>query len=221
MTADREIIDKGIAAALRLAADRAWSELTLKEIATEADLTLSDFHGRATKDTLAAEIDPHFDRSMSSEPIDMTDDARTRLFDVIMLRFEAMEEQRSAVLSWMKARDTSPRLLMERVAGRRASANWALVSAGLDNNSGAPMPAKILAIAWVIAQTERAWKKETSSDFSRTMAALDKELRSAEERMGWLDMFRSRSNDSGSSDDDQDEPEIPSEPDYLSEGSTT
>lgn len=219
MATDRDIIEKGIEAALDLASSRSWSELTLKQIAELAGLSLSDFNGRLTKDLLAMEVDPFLDRFMSAEPVDMSDDARTRLFDVIMLRFEAMEDRRDGIASWIRARDSSPRMLMERVSGRSATAKWALVSAGLDNDTGAPMPAKVLAIAWVVAQTERAWKKETSADFSRTMAALDKELRKAEERMGWLDVFKRRGDRSDAEPADNDvPPQNSDEPDIVGKG---
>jgi hypothetical protein len=63
----------------------------------------------------------------------------------------------------------------------------------LDDDSGAPLSLKVLAIAFVIARTERAWRKETSGDFALTMAALDKSLRAAEERMGWVSRFTGKS----------------------------
>ena len=40
--------------------------------------------------------------------------------------------------------------------------------------------------AWVIAQTDLAWRRETSTDFTRTMSKLDKELKDADGRMNWL-----------------------------------
>lgn len=53
-----------------------------------------------------------------------------------------------------------------------------------------PRGLKTLAVANVIRETEKAWRKETSNDFALTMAALDKALRDAEERMGWLSRWR-------------------------------
>jgi hypothetical protein len=41
-------------------------------------------------------------------------------------------------------------------------------------------------------QTERAWRRETSGDFALTMAALDKGLRRAEERLGQFRRFTGR-----------------------------
>tara|TARA_R110000787_G_scaffold11002_6_gene36564 strand:+ start:7348 stop:7992 length:645 start_codon:yes stop_codon:yes gene_type:complete len=187
------IIEQGLLAALDLAATRPWSELTLVEIATKAGLTLNDFHGIATRETLADAVDAHFDRAMSAESIATDDLPRERLFDVIMLRFEAMEDHRAGLKSLLRYRETQPSILLRLPAARAASARWALASAGLDDDSGAPLSLKVLAIAFVIARTERAWRKETSGDFALTMAALDTSLRAAEERMGWVSRFTGRS----------------------------
>ena len=192
MARNASIIEQGLRAALELAAEKPWASLTLGEIAVRADLTLNDFHGIATRETLADAVDAHFDRAMSAEGVASDDLPRERLFEVIMLRFEAMEDYRDGLKSLLSYRETAPDHLVRLPAARAASARWALASAGLDDNSGGPLSLKVLAIAFVIARTERAWRKETSSDFALTMAALDKSLRAAESRMGWISRFRGR-----------------------------
>ena len=109
-----------------------------------------------------------------------------------MLRFEAMEAYRPGLVSLMRWRDANPVRSLSMLDARRESAAWALVCAGLDGSEAAPLPLKSIAVAWAMARAERAWRKETSADFTRTMAALDKELREAEERLGWLDKLRAR-----------------------------
>ena len=91
MTRD-EIIDKGVSAALKLAETEKWGSLSLAAIAEEAGLSLKDFHGVADKDDLTAAVERRFDAGMSEGSIDPEESARTRLLDVIMMRFEAMEE---------------------------------------------------------------------------------------------------------------------------------
>ena len=177
------ILEKGLLAALELAAETAWADLTLSDIADAAGLSLSDFHGVAGKDELAAHADAYFDGFMSEEGVSHDETPRERLFDVIMLRFEAMEDHRAGLTSLMKYRDRMPSLLLKLAAARKRSADWALVSAGLDSRSGAPVPLKAVGIAYVIGKAERAWRKETSGDFALTMAALDRGLRDAEDRM--------------------------------------
>lgn len=192
MAAAEKIIEKGLKAALDLAATRAWSDIPLADIAAKAKLSLSDFHGVATREDLVEALDAHFDKAMSAEGVPEETSARERLFDVIMLRFEAMEPQREGVLEIMKFRETSLYHVLRLVNHRHASAAWALTSAGLDNDTGAPVSFKRIAIALVIAQAERAWRKETSGDFALTMAALDKGLRRAEDRLGQYRRFTGR-----------------------------
>jgi len=186
LAAAEKIIEKGLKAALELSATRAWSDIPLADIAAKAKLTLSDFHGVAAREDLVEAMDAHFDRAMSAEGVPDETSARERLFDVIMLRFEAMEPYRAGISEITKFRESSLFHLVRLPNHRHASAAWALASAGLDNDAGAPASLKRIAIGIVIAQAERAWRKETSGDFALTMAALDKGLRRAEERLGQL-----------------------------------
>lgn len=185
MTGD-EIIEKGVTAALKLAETEKWGALSLAAIAEEAGLTLSDFHGVADKDSLTRAVEPFFDAGMSEGSVDPDETARTRLFDVIMMRFEAMEQVRDGALSYLRWRDRSLDGLAVRVKARAASAKWALACAGLDGAARVPRGVQIAAIAWVIASAERAWRSEMSEDLSQTMAALDAELIKLEERVEWL-----------------------------------
>ncbi|MHA7858815.1 MAG: hypothetical protein ACX94D_12080 [Henriciella sp.] len=185
MTQD-EIIQSGVKAALKLAETGKWGDLTLAQIAEEAGLALKDFHGVADKDDLSATVEKIFDAGMSEEPVDEEETARTRLFDVIMLRFEAMEEVRDGAMSYLRWRDRSLDGLALRLKARAQTAKWALACAGLDGTSSIPRGVQIAALGWAIAQAERAWRQETSADLSRTMAALDAELIKIEERAAWI-----------------------------------
>lgn len=185
MTRD-DLLAKAIPAALTLAAEARWADLTLKQIADEAGLTLSDFHGLADKADLSAAVEGHFDKAMSEGAFDADETPRTRLFDVLMMRFEAMEDTRDGTRSYLRWRDSSLTGLKSRIAGRAATARWALTCCGLDGGKGLPLPVQVAALGWAISAAERAWKLETSPDLTRTMAALDAELIKLEERAEWL-----------------------------------
>lgn len=185
MTRD-EIIKQGVDAALKLAETRKWGDLTLGAIAEAADLSLKDFHGLADKDDLSEAVEKIFDAAMSEEPTDSEESARTRLFDVIMLRFEAMEDVRDGAMSYLRWRDRTFDGLALRLKSRAATAKWALTCAGLDGASQIPRGIQVASLGWAIAQAERAWREETSPDLSRTMAALDAELIKIEERVAWI-----------------------------------
>ncbi|MEM7329498.1 MAG: hypothetical protein AAF437_12210 [Pseudomonadota bacterium] len=185
MTSD-QIIEKGVQAALKLAETEKWSAITLAEIAEEAGFSLGDFHTHADKDTLSAAVEKTFDAGMSEGSFDAEETARTRLFDVLMMRFEAMEAVRDGAMSFLRWRDRSFDGLALRVRNRTATAKWALTCSGLDGASAIPRGVQVTALAWAIAQAERAWRQETSADLSRTMAALDAELIKLEDRAEWL-----------------------------------
>lgn len=192
MAAAEKIIEKGLKAALDLAATRAWTDIPLTDIAAKAKLQLSDFHGVASREDLVEALDGWFDKAMSAEGVPDDTSARERLFEVIMLRFEAMEPYRAGLTEILKFRETSLTHLVRLPQHRHATAAWALASAGLDDDTGAPASLKRIAIAFVIAQVERAWRRETSGDFALTMAALDKGLRRAEDRLGQFRRFTGR-----------------------------
>jgi hypothetical protein len=185
MTRD-ETIDKGVQAALKLAETEKWSAITLAAIADEAGLNLHDFHKHADKDVLSASVERSFDAGMSEGSFEPDETARTRLFDVIMMRFETMEAVRDGAMSFLRWRDRSIDGLGMRLKNRAATAKWALACAGLDGAAKIPRGVQIAALGWAIAQAERAWRQETSADLSRTMAALDAELIKLEERAEWL-----------------------------------
>jgi len=196
-----KIIEKGLKAALELAASRPWPDIPLADIAAKAKLTLADFHGVASREDLVEALDAYFDKAMSAEGVPDEASPRERLFDVIMLRFEAMEPYRAGLAELMRFRETSLTHVVRLPGHRHASAAWALASAGLDHDAGAPASLKRIAIALVIAQAERAWRKETSGDFALTMAALDKGLRRAEERLGQFRRFTGRRHETPSTEE--------------------
>lgn len=183
----RDRMDKAVRAALELAATTDWSDITLAAVAERAGVALSDFHGLADKADIADAVEPYFDRTMSEGSFDEDETPRTRLFDVIMMRFDAMEAHRDALVSLMEWRQTQPLRLLNLISARQASADWALVCAGLDGSGKLPKPVRSAAVGWAITQAERAWRKEDSADLSRTMAKLDGELRKMEERAGWIE----------------------------------
>lgn len=189
------LIETALKSALELSREHDWNSLTLIQIAKNANIPLSDLYGFADKDTVMDALESWADKAMSHEDIDMDETPRERLFEVIMRRFEVMEDYKDGILAIMRARDRSPARLAALVKARAQSAKWALSCAGLDadiNTAGAGLEqsAKTLGIAWVIGKTERAWRKDDRGDFARTMATLDAELTQAEDRYGRFQRLR-------------------------------
>jgi len=200
-------------AALQLAGELSWLDISLTDIAEAAGASLSDLYETGEKSALAKQLEPWADLAMSSEAADMEDSPRERLFDVIMRRYEKLETQRAGVLSLMKWRDGSPRLRAELLGTRNRSAGWALACARLDTLKPLETRATTLGLAWVIGQTDRAWRQDNSGDFARTMATLDAELILAEDRLTALKRFAPgrRPNNKPSTAAEPDKPEAPPE----------
>lgn len=186
MSDKAEILDKGVKAALELAAIEGWPAVTLAAIADRAGLALSDFHGGADKLAIGHATEAHFDRAMSQDSAVLDGTPRERLFDVLMMRFEAMEPYRGGLLSFWKWRERHPAELVRMLADRQATARWGLVCAGLDGSENVPTGLKGVNLAWVVAKASRAWRRDSAPDFAKTMSVLDKQLRAAEEREDWL-----------------------------------
>ncbi len=199
-----EMLNQTAGAALRLAAQNRWPEITLASIAAEAGVDLSALFELKTRDGVIPAVFETFDRAMSADGALLKGPPRERLFDAIMLRFEAMEPQRAGVAEILRYASRSPLSFVKLGEGHVRAAQWALAATGLDTNDGAPRTVKALAIARVVGKTEKAWADDAHGDFARTMAELDKGLREAEDRLAWFARFSRRNDDAANA---QAEPE--------------
>lgn len=167
-----------VAAALRLAAERPWRDVTLLDIAEAAHATLADlrrdFSGKG--DILAA-----FARSIDEEVLGKprartsSTSARDALFEVIMERFDALGPHRAALRSIVASGGgdlTLAQALLESQA-------WMLNAAGIATD-GVRGPVKVMGLASVYASVVRTWLDDDDPGLARTMAALDRKLRRGE-----------------------------------------
>ncbi len=183
---------------LRLALGRTL--LTVAGIKSFAEVTIHDLAaamGRPIESlcpaTIADAVDcaeESFDRALAEglAPPDRTALVRDRLFDVAMRRFEAMEPHRVALLAIDKSMERDPAAQAAQHGRSVRSARWILALAGLEAD-GLAGAARAQGLAFILAQARAAWRRETSGDFARTMAALDQALRRAEETFGRLAGF--------------------------------
>jgi AcrR family transcriptional regulator len=182
MHLDAEIREALAKAALRVAATQGWRGVSLFDLAAAAGRPIGDFYGA----TLTAAVDcveEAFDRAVGeglSAP-DASQPLRDRLFDLIMQRFEAMEPHRAAVLAMEPAGD--PVALAHQHLRNVRLAEWVIALAGIEAE-GVTGKARAQGLAVIIAQTRAAWRQDTAGDFARTMSALDKGLRRAEDTFG-------------------------------------
>ncbi len=175
-TADVE--SRVVDAALALAAERPWAEVTLAAVAGRAGVALADLYPRlaskgAILDRFARRIDRQVlggdDPSLSSEP------ARDRLFDVLMRRFEALAPHRAALKSIAAAERRDPLGLLSRLPGFLESMRWMIEAAGLDGTGWRGLLRQRGAAAVFLAVMP-VFLEDESEDLGKTMAALDKQI---------------------------------------------
>jgi hypothetical protein len=171
-------------AALTLAVDTPWREVALTQLAAATGRPLADLFG-ATLWEIVDCAEEAFDRAIAdgAEKLDPSQSVRDRLFDLVMRRFEAMEQHRVAVLAMEQGVDRDPTLLASAHQRNVRTARWVLALAGLEAD-GMTGQARAQGLGVIIGQARAAWRGDDAGDFAKTMASLDKNLRRAEEMFG-------------------------------------
>lgn len=175
--------DRLIDAALRLAAERPWSEVTLGDIAEEAKLPLRALYAEfGSRGEIVAAFSRRIDAEvLSEEEGEALADTppRDRLFDVLMRRFEALQPHRAAVASILGERLCNPAAGLTSLPQLGRSMAWMLVAAGISAEGWQGLlRVQGLSALWIA--TLRVWLRDESEDMAKTMAALDRNLRRAE-----------------------------------------
>jgi hypothetical protein len=178
-------------AALDLASKRDWRKITLKELCSHAEIPLAQCVNWAiTKIQIEAELDCQLDQAMVEATPEETQAQTTRdvLFDVLMGRYDAMEEARTAWAGFLSYETSDGLSRLARRTRRLVSAQWALEAASIPTQDAKGM-ASVLGLARIIADTDRVWLSD-DVDLSKTMAQLDKALRQAESRVTQFEAFK-------------------------------
>ena len=183
---DETTVDgKMVAAALKLAAEYPWRQITLRAIADAAGLSLADLRdaGIADKSKVLAALLAAADRDvLINAPLpDMTQPPRDRLFEVLMARLDALEPYKSGLKSIVKAAPVDIGLVRHALASQA----WMLEAAGI-NAEGLSGGVKAAGLATLYAQVFRVWLDDDDPGLARTMAALDRRLRRGEKTIGGL-----------------------------------
>ena len=163
-------------------AERGWRNLNLVDAARAADLPLDRTRERfpgaaalllrlgslADQAALAEASGEGFAGAPAPSP-------RERLFDMLMRRFDVLQQHRGGVIGLLRAlpSDLPTGLLLTDATSR--SMRWMLEGAGIEATGfrGVFRVNGLLAV-WLYAL--RAWEKDESPDLAGTMAALDRAL---------------------------------------------
>lgn len=174
-----------IAAALKLAGERPWKDVTLIDVAEEARVSLAELRGAF--DGKGA-ILRGFVRAVDDELLRKTkrpqagEAPRDALFEVIMARLDLLGPHKPAIRSIFAS--TDPDLAMVRTA--LASQHWMLQAAGIEAE-GASGVVRTLGLTSLYASVFRTWLDDDDPGMARTMAALDRRLRRGERNLKALD----------------------------------
>ena len=172
-----------IETAFDLALKNGWRAFSLPQLAhavaekTSMSPTLVRAHCPA-KAAILSTFERHIDSLVLAEEISFTeqDTARDRIFEMLMLRLEAMQEYKPALarisrdltLDPFSVLANGPTLLLSMSKMLNASGHSTTGLVGIAETHG-------LLIIW--ASTFRTWLTDNNPDHSLTMAALDKNLR--------------------------------------------
>ena len=172
-----------------LISERGFVEVTLRDVASAADLGLADLYRLyPDKVALVAAFMARIDAAVlagTSRQADPEETARDRLFDVMMRRYDALKPHRAALRAIRRAGTRDPLLTLALGPALRRSMAAMLEAAALpsDGLRGAVRQNGLLAIHYAVA---RVFDRDDTVDLSKTMAALDSRLKTAER---WSQLF--------------------------------
>lgn len=173
-----------IAAALRLAAERPWDQVVLRDIAEAAGTDLAalrrEFPSKsAILSAFARAVD---DAVLARVPKFTTGEgARDRLFDVIMTRFDVLAPYKPALKSISEAGLPD----LEMIRRMMATQAWMLHAAGIGTD-GLTGFSRVSGLSAVYAGVLQTWLDDEDPGHARTMAALDRRLKRGEQSMRML-----------------------------------
>lgn len=182
---------KIIDAALRLAASKGWTGLSLDQIANEAGVTLAEFRKEfSSKAHILAAYTRRVDDAVLAKitAADATLAPRDRLFDVLMTRLELMAPHKPGLARIKADLQYRPGESLAQFGVAARSLYWMLAAAGIDAE-GSRGAMRVPGLMGIYARVFDIWLEDDDVGLARTMAALDSRLRRGERFMQRVDDF--------------------------------
>lgn len=177
---------KSIRAALDLAVAKGWADVSLRDIADKAGIGLNELREYFDDKTdILAAYGKMIDRRVleAHKEIEQSLPPRDRLFDILMERFDIINEDKEAVCVILSAFCFDPKQAVISLPHLGRSMTWMLEAAGIETG-GYRGAVKVLGLTAIYLKTLRSWKDDESPDMAKTMAALDRNLEMAERWAG-------------------------------------
>jgi len=175
--------ERVVEAALDLATRMPWDMITMTDIADKTHIGLAElsdtFDDKA--DILAA-----YGRMLDKKVLaiyahpDPSSSERDRLFEILMERFDLLNDHREAVVSILKSFTADPKQAVISLPHLGRSMSWMLEAAGIESN-GIKGAIKVAGLTAVYLNTLYHWMKDEPGDLPKTMAALDRGLNRAQQ----------------------------------------
>lgn len=168
--------------ALALAAKKGWAKTTMADIARAAKISLPQIHDLfEDKTDIMTAISRMIDRRVLENTGDPDQDIpiRDRLFDIMMERYDALNEYRDGIIAILGSFLCDPKDAVIGLPQVCRSMAWMLEAAGVQT-SGPAGAARVAGLAVIHLKILYVWKDDDSPDLSKTMAALDKALERAD-----------------------------------------
>jgi AcrR family transcriptional regulator len=177
---------------LNLVADKGFAAVALRDVAEQAGLGLADLYRfHPDKVSLVAAFLARVDAEVlagASNQSDPEETVRDRLFDTLMRRYDALRPHRAALQAIRSAAGRDPMLALALAPALRRSMAAMLEAAGVPSEglSGALRQNGLLALHYAVS---RVFDQDETGDLSKTMAALDGRLKTAEKWSQLLDKY--------------------------------
>ena len=170
-----------VMATLQLSEQLGWEHVRLSDIADEAGITLAELHGHfADKVDILCAFGRMIDaRVLEDLDVDLSASPRERLFDVLMDRYEILNDYRAGLVTILHAFRYEPKHALISMPYLCKSMNWMLEASGIDTN-GIKGMLKIAGLMAIYVKVLKVWAEDESPDLAKVMAALDKDLGRAE-----------------------------------------
>ncbi len=185
----KPVNEAALEAFIKLIAEKGFADVALRDVAEASGLGLAELY-RVYPDKVAlvaaflAKIDAEVLASTPSRT-DPEETARDRLFDAMMRRYDAQRPYREALGAIRRAGARDPMLALAMAPALRRSMAAMLEAASVPSEGlpGALRQNGLLAIHYAVS---RVYDKDETTDLSKTMAALDSRLKTAER---WAQLF--------------------------------
>lgn len=186
--APRSVRDRVVEAALKLAGDTAWRNISLGDIARAARVSLAALHENfSSKTAIVAAVMAQTDAAVLSgiDSAAESEPARDRLLDAIMRRLDALQPHKPAIRSILRDLPADPASLICLAPGFFNAMAWTLEAAGI-GSAGPAGRLRVKGLGLIYVGALRVWARDDTEDHARTLSYLDRRLRQAEQLVRWL-----------------------------------